>query len=158
MTTVKMVPLNRPSDNPDDISVPNDGFYPNVSVKAFRAAMDIGTAHDDQEVCNRLLQAVFAVNRDLSVWRFAQSVPAIHQIPDADSTLQDVNRLESLYVQAVYSRCKGELINERRGVMTTKSGHSHADSLESTAGVHLAASTRLIRQIQGKTPNTVALI
>lgn len=135
----------------------NDGFYPDIELDDFRAAMNVNNDVDSLSVENRLRGAMFKVNRLLKDWR--DELGDVATLEEVDAPVMDgLSEKIYFYKQAVYAYARAQLMESRREVTTTAKGHDRADSLSETVDDYYRMSHEAVRVILDKTRITVELI
>lgn len=154
MTT--FIPTTPPADDPAQDAIPNLAFWPAISLSAFRAGYRIDTTVDPAEARHALELAVREVNAELVIWKEAQGVATLADVPSP--VYGDQTAHQATYLSAVYHRAKAQLVQDYRHYDTTNSGHDRADAMDEQADIYLARSRSAIRAILGISRSTVELI
>lgn len=140
-------------------TIPNNGFWPDIDVATFRDAMRVDSLATPPRMVAALDAAVMDVNAQLISYQLKQEA-AGHQTA-ADVPPRPGQRdgdLARLYLRAVWSLAKADLIDRYRDYDATNDGHDRADALENTANDHRRAAAWAIRDIAGVRRTTVELI
>lgn len=134
-----------------DIVVSNNGFFPDLSLDQFKADYNIDD-RSDPEIVQRIIQAnMITVNDDLQVYSCTQvrkghtdllSVPAEHY--------GDTSKLIIYYKQAVFARCKADILRNHATYDLTKRGSSELEQRESNALWYVSESISALRKILGR--------
>ena len=134
-------------------------FWPDVDLSALRDAVRIDGTVTDARLTHAAINAISAVNKDLSVWRQAQITAGAATLDDvAAEEINGESELRQLYLRAVYATTKANLIERYRDYDATGDGHKAADKLELSADDLYRDARFAIRDIIGDTHTSVELI
>ena len=134
-------------------------FWPDVDLSALRDAVRIDGTVTDARLTHAAINAISAVNKDLSVWRQAQITAGAATLDDvAAEEINGESELKQFYLRAVYATTKANLIERYRDYDATGDGHKAADKLELSADDLYRDARFAIRDIIGDTHTSVELI
>lgn len=139
--------------------IANSVFWPDIDLSALRDAVRIDGTVTDERLTHAVINAISAVNRDLSIWKQAQQAAGIATL--ADAAAEEINgesELKQLYLRAVYAITKANLIERYRDYDATGDGHKSADKLELSADDLYRDARFAIRDIIGEPHTTIELI
>lgn len=140
----------------DDKTVPNDGFWPALSVAACRAETGLGSDWTPDRIAAEMLAVAINVNASLSDWRARQGVTNLADVPapQHDGTSEKV----ILYRRAVYALVRAEQLDVTRDYDSTAKGHARADALAPTADSWRAKAQTALARLTGRPATVVELI
>lgn len=139
--------------------ITNSVFWPDIDLSKLRDAVRIDGTVTDERLTHAVINAISAVNRDLSIWKQAQQAAGIATL--ADAAAEEINgesELKQLYLRAVYAITKANLIERYRDYDATGDGHKSADKLELSTDDLYRDARFAIRDIIGETHTTIELI
>lgn len=141
---------------PADAPVPNDGWFPDLSVVELRDWTRLGSVLGDASLKATLQAAMIEVNHGLKSWRATLTQPALADVPAPvyDGVSEKIN----LYKMGVYCRARANLIETARDYDSTKSGHDRADALEDTADTWFRLSSESLSRLTERPRTIVDLI
>lgn len=149
-------PTNDP--NAADETLPG-GWWPDVSVAAWRAATRTHDTVTDARIVEALRTAMAAVQIELADWQ-AEKEEAGHtslsEVPARD--LGGVSALVHWYKTAVHAEAKALVLEWYRDSETTSDGHDRADQYVAVVDSYRRESRHAIRRILGRPLTTVELI
>ncbi|SUX53661.1 head completion/stabilization protein [Chromobacterium vaccinii] len=134
-------------------------FWPDVEPGHFRAAMRYDGTVTTARLRHALIEAIAAVNGELSGWRMVKIAGGALALADLDAEQIDG---ESVLVQrwrrAVYTTAAADLAERYRSFDTAGAGRQRAEDLDDTADQLRADARAAIRAILGVGRCTVELI
>ena len=139
--------------------ITNSVFWPDIDLSQLRDAVRIDGTVTDERLTHAVINAISAVNRDLSLWKQAQQAAGTATL--ADAAAEEINgesELKQLYLRAVYATAKANLIERYRDYDATGDGHKSADKLELSTDDLYRDARFAIRDIIGETHTTIELI
>jgi hypothetical protein len=136
--------------------VPNDGWYPDLTVSECRASTGLGTVYTADRVAAELLGAMMEVNAGLTAWRARQSASSLAGVPGL--TYGEIPEKVALYKAAVFASCRARMIDVTRDYDSTKSGHNRADALVETADSWRQRASEALSRLTDRPRTTVELI
>ena len=147
-----------PADDPQDI-IANDGWFPEVSVAAVRNASRLDGTVTPQRLRRALVKAMSSINLQLGGYK-AEQQAAGHDALGAvapDDKLDGLPRLVMLYLDAVMSSAKADLIEHYRDFDADGSNHRLQDNAPSIDEERRNAQWA-VRDILGQTHIVAELI
>lgn len=140
-------------------TITNAPFFPDISVESFRDAMRVDGTVTDERCKHSLQAAVFSANDQLSNWVQDQVSIGISEITEIPTKAwQATGYHEQLYLRAVYSLAKANLIERYRDYDTTGTGHKKADALAPADDDYRRDAAWALSDICGSHRTTVELI
>lgn len=139
--------------------ITNSQFWPDINLTALRDAVRIDGTVTVERLTHAAVNAIAAVNGDLSEWRQEQELTGATKLEDVPAEV--INQKSVLmyhYLRAVYSMTKASLIERYRDFDATGDGHKEADKLELSVNDLYRDARFAIRDIIGETHTSVALI
>lgn len=139
--------------------VPNAPFFPDIRLAEFRDAMRLESTVTDERGLHALEVAVFDVNSQLSGWSqklIADGIAELEQAPAPP--WYPVGAFNRLYLRAVWSVAKANLVERYRDYDSTNSGHGKADALDPVADDYRRDASWAIADITGTRRTVVELI
>jgi hypothetical protein len=128
--------------------LPHHPFWPAIDPNACRELMQLDGTVKNARLVFALMEAVGAVNRDLSMWRRQQQDAGhatLEDVPD-----EEPDRLPYLYRRAVVERAAADLMEHYRRFDATGDGQSRAEEQQPTIDDHRRNSFWAVRDIQGQ--------
>lgn len=156
---MSFVASNGPSTQATNITITNASFFPNLVLEEFRTAMKVDAVATPERALHALRAAVIEVNNRLSRWlteQINQGFNSITEIPAKPSEIEDQNKF--LYLRAVWSLAKANLIERYRDYDTTKAGQEKAEALNESADDYRRDAAWAINDLVGASRSTVELI
>lgn len=139
--------------------ITNSTFWPDIDLSQLRDAVRIDGTVTDERLTHAVINAISAVNRDLSVWRQEQQASGTATLVGAAAEeINGESELKQLYLRAVYAITKANLIERYRDYDATGDGHKSADTLELSTDDLYRDARFAIRDIIGDTHTSVELI
>ncbi|MBK1725709.1 head completion/stabilization protein [Halorhodospira neutriphila] len=149
-------PTNDPSSSDQTLS---GGWWPDVSVSAWRAATRTHDTVTDERIVEALRTAMGSVQLELDGWqseRQAEGASSLEDVPARD--LGGVSALVHWYRSAVYAEAKALVLEWYRDNETTSDGHDRADQYVAVVDSYRREARHAIRRILGRSLTTVELI
>lgn len=142
-----------------DLSITNDGFWPNIDGDDLRAAQRIETAVTNERLKAAIVAAIIASNRELV------SLKARY-LGEGHATLADVpaaaiggeSPLVATYRRAIYSATSAEVAERYRTYDATNSGTDKADEERTTIDDYRRDARFALRDLLGVSRTTVELL
>ncbi|QNS14277.1 head completion/stabilization protein [Mannheimia bovis] len=141
----------------DDITITNNGFWPDVNVQEFQKQRAIPFQIPVEMVRASLISAMQQVNLDLvevEKKHLDSGIENAEQI--SASTVGGENYAQTLYKKAVFARAKHELLPEFN-TLSARELHEKRQYVEEQKSL-LAEATHAIRVLKGKNRGSVCLI
>lgn len=146
-------------DQPEDRTVTNHPWYPNLSLNAFRKAQRVEHVATEDRIEHALQLSVIEVNHRLMPWMAEQKAEGASGLSEVEERPgEPVGAIEKLYLRAVWSLAKASLVERYRDYDTTRSGAEQADELEDSIGELRRDAAWAINDIMQKPRATVELI
>ncbi|OEY67470.1 head completion/stabilization protein [Marinobacter sp. X15-166B] len=139
--------------------VPNAPFFPDINLGEFRDAMRLDSTVTDERALHALEVAVFDVNSQLSGWSqtlIADGIANLEGVPVPP--WQPSGAFSRLYLRAVWSMAKANLVERYRDYDSTNAGHGKADSMEPIADDYRRDASWAIADLTGTRRTVVELI
>lgn len=152
-------PNTIPASSTADKTISNHSFFPDLSLLDFRTTMRVDTVTSDNRAENALYYAMLETNQRLGNWIIGQQNQghaSINDIPEKPGMPDGANK--ALYLRAVYSLAKGDLIEKYRDYDATNSGSKSADELTPEIADHRRNAAWAINDLAGKPRATIELI
>ncbi|MCC2976253.1 head completion/stabilization protein [Sphingomonas sp. PL-96] len=143
---------------PIDDAVPNDGWYPPLSLSETRAILAITTAIPDARLRDALQGAMLSINRQLRTWRDARQVAGATDLASAGTDRVSAAELALLYPRAVRAATAAELVDQQHQLSATDGGRERDGVMASPADGHRRLATHCVRDIQGRRRTKVRLV
>lgn len=143
----------------ETVTIANAPFFPNLDLATFRSSVRIdGTVTDDRAV-QALESAMYDVNGQLAEWMQKQQAASVNALGDVvQPSWQPESYYTRLYLRAVWSLAKANLVERYRDYDTTGAGHDRADALIPTDDDYRRDAAWAIADICGEKRTTVELI
>lgn len=142
---------------PEDITIENDGFFPAISLNAFKSDMGVGDVFMPDRLAHLLTLSLLEINASLSSWR--ETVTEYQSLADIPATQYGGISEKILHYQnAIFNRAKALFIERTRDYDSTKSGHERADELTEAADDHMRQSSESIARLMDQSRTNVELI
>lgn len=152
-----VVPANSTPQAEQDIV--NDGWFPNVKPADFRASMRADMTVTAERSRDALITAILSVNRELTAWKVEQVTAGKASLEAVDAAAIDGKKAKvHLYLVAVFSHAKAQLVERYPDYDATKSGVDKADHLTTVVDDYRRDLRFAISDIQGKARRVVELI
>ena len=148
-----------PADDPQDI-IANDGWFPEVSVAAVRNASRLDGTVTPQRLRRALVKAMSSINLQLGGYK-AEQQAAGHSALGAvapDDKLDGLPRLVMLYLDAVMSTAKADLIERYRDFDADGGNTSRQQDNAPAIDEERRNAQWAVRDILGQTHTVVELI
>lgn len=136
-----------------------DGWWPPLSIAAFRDAMRLGTMVSDRRAREALLGAAITVGDALAGWRSSHETAGAEALGDvAGSNVGGERRASVLWRRAVYATAAADLAETHNDISATDQGRKSNDARATSAAEHRRNATAAIRDLLGQTRSRVALL
>ena len=136
------------------------GWFPALDPALFRDEQRVDAqAITDARVRQALIAAMIRVGRDLEEWRLAQvanGATSLNMVPALK--IDGQSELAILYIRAVFTAAKAEIVERFVDVDTTGRGERAASQLDPTVAELRRDSVHAVREILGVGRMTVELI
>lgn len=140
-------------------TIAGDGWWPPLSIAAFRDAMRLGTMVSDRRAHEALLGAAITVGHALAGWRTAHVAAGAEALGDvAGSDVGGERRASVLWRRAVYATAAADLAETHNDISATDQGRKSNDARATSAADHRRNATAAIRDLLGVTRSRVALL
>jgi hypothetical protein len=139
--------------------ITNAPFFPDIAVESFRDATRVdGTVTNER--CQHALEAAISdANDQLSNWVQEQVASGVTDITGMPiQPWQRAGYHQQLYLRAVYSLAKADLIERYRDYDTTGKGHQKADALAPADDDYRRNAAWALSDVRGDRRTTVELI
>lgn len=143
----------------EPVTIPNAPFFPDLQLQEFRDSMRLDGTVPDKRAVHALEAAMYDANRSLADWMQEQldaGVDSIDNVPQP--AWQPEGFYKALYLRAVWSLAKSNLVERYRDYDSTGAGHDRADALEMTDDDYRRDAAWAISDIRGRPRTTVELI
>lgn len=140
-----------------DITVTNDGWWPDVSVGDFQRQRSIPASISAETVTYALLMAIGEANAELMTYQSDQRAKGYGSAEDVPGpSAEGINQLCAQYLKTIFSRAKAELMGEITSAEREKANPGQQS--EETRERLLAEASFAVRNITGYPRVTVDLI
>lgn len=151
-----------PSPPPAPIAdaIAGDGWWPNLSIAAFREAVRVpASAASDARVREALIGAALTVGDALAAWRLSQEANGAESLADVPgTTVGGETRTLILWRRAVYATAAADLVETHGDIAATDQGAKANAKERLHAGSQRRAATVAIRDILGRPRSRSALL
>lgn len=156
---MSFVASSNPTQQTHSTTIANAAFFPNLTLEEFRTAMKVDAIATTERAAHALRAAVIEVNNRLSKWLTDQVNLGYSKIDEVPRKPEEIEGQKTfLYLRAVWSLAKANLIERYRDYDTTKSGQDKADALSESADDYRRDSAWAINDLIGAPRSTVELI
>ena len=134
-----------------DLTVGNNGFFPDIEVTAVRREYNLDVRTDDDELIRIIQSNLMRVNQDLNQWVCTQlslGYDTLEAVPAAMLGNESVHSLS--YQQAVCYGVKADVMRAKLDYDLTAKGDQEAEEREDKAMHYTAESTRALRRLLGR--------
>jgi len=143
----------------EPVTIVNAPFFPDLTVSDFRDSMRIDGTVTEHRATNALLAAMFDVNGQLANWVETQQAAGHQSLIDVTPPpWYPADAYKTLYLRAVWSLGKANLVERYRDFDSTNSGHGRADEMVSVVDDLRRDAAWAIADILGRRRTTVELI
>jgi len=143
----------------ETITITNASFFPDLQLQNFREAMRIDGTVTDSRAVHALEAAMYEANQLLAKWMQEQQDAGVDTIEGTPQpTWQPAGYHKSLYLRAVWSLAKSNLVERYRDYDSTGAGHDRAEALEMTDDDYRRDAAWALSDIRGRARTTVELI
>lgn len=143
----------------ETITITNASFFPDLQLQDFRESMRIDSTVTDSRAVHALESAMYEANQLLSDWMQEQQNEGVADIDNVPQPAwQPEGYYKNLYLRAVWSLAKSNLVERYRDYDTTGAGHDRAEALEMTDDDYRRDATWALSDIRGRPRTTVELI
>lgn len=144
---------------PADVTVENDGWFPDISLDATRLAERITDTITVERLKWAIINAVLTVNSDLNAWKLTQIEAGHDSLTAVPSVaIGGQSRLKQLYLRAVYSWAHADLIERYPDYSMTLKAADRSAALAPAGDDHYRNARWAVRDILGESRTTVELI
>ncbi|WP_421334147.1 head completion/stabilization protein [Aeromonas veronii] len=145
--------------NKDEGEVSSAKFWPVINLNTLRAIMRTDGTITTERLRHAVIDAVAAVNSDLSGWAINRQSEGYEQLADVPSqTVNAESVLVHWYRRAVYSMARANLYERYLDSSATTEAVKDTDARDQTANDLYRDARFAIRDILGETHTTVELI
>lgn len=156
--TTGLVSIHSPT-SPADVTVENDGWFPNISLDAVRKAERITDTITVDRLKWAVVNAMLTVNSDLDAWRLAHIEAGHNSLAVVPSVaIAGESRLMQLYRRSVYSLAHADLIERYPDYSMTLKSADRSSDLASAGDDHYRNGRWAVRDLLGVGRTTVELI
>ncbi|BFM16277.1 head completion/stabilization protein [Maricurvus nonylphenolicus] len=142
-----------------EISIPNNGFFPDLSLTDFKTQYRVDNPVSDEAARMAVQMAMITTNGVLATWHAEQIASGYLNLEVVPApTYEDISEKVLQYQTAVYYRAKADIVDQYRDYDTTKSGHDRADEMESKTDDYIAKAHNAVSDLLGKSRSVVELI
>lgn len=139
--------------------VAGDGFWPDMSITAFKDAMRMGKDITIPRARDALRAGMIHVRRELATWQVIQisnGCTSLANVPGGQVDGETIAAL--LYRRAVFCIAAADLVETHHTISATGDGRDRAEEQASAADDLRRDATHAIRDILGVTRTTVDLV
>jgi hypothetical protein len=146
-----------PSDPSDRVG--NDGWFPDLSLSAFRQIVRLDGTVTDPRLREALVAAMLETNQILAAYQREQHTAGHGDLAAVPSTTIDgASRLVQLYRRAVQCAAKADLIERYRDLDSTDAGLRRAIEMDAAVDEQRRNARWAVSELLGQPHNTVELI
>lgn len=157
MTGFVAAPPAAPAPVADAIA--GDGWWPALSVAAFRDAMRLGTMVSDLRAREALLGAAITVADALAAWRAGHEAAGVEGLGDVPGiAIGGSARAIILWRRAVHATAAADIAETHNDISATDQGRKTSDARATSAADHRRNAIAAIRDLLGQTRARVALL
>ncbi|THD52600.1 head completion/stabilization protein [Enterobacteriaceae bacterium ML5] len=143
-------PAQTPEDVPDNITIRNGAFWPDISTGALRLAVKLDGQITASRVKHAAIEAITMTNDMLRDWRLTQEAAGVAALADIpEDEIDGVSVLVNRYQRAVYAFTKALLLEGYRDIDTTRDGEKHAEALSTQIDTVWRDGNWAVRDILG---------
>ncbi|MFV0625212.1 head completion/stabilization protein [Sphingomonas sp. ac-8] len=147
-----------PAPAPVGDEIPNDGWYPPLSLAKTREILALTTAITDPRLRDAVQGGMLSVNRQLRDWRIEREAAGATDLASAGTARVPAAELALLYPRAVRAATAAELVDLQHQLSATDGGRERERIEASPADDHRRIAIHCVRDIQGKRRTKVRLI
>lgn len=140
-------------------AIAGDGWWPALSIAAFRDSIRLGTLVSDGRARDALIGGVISADTQLRDWRAtheANNIASLADVPGPE--IGGVNRAVILWQRAVYAYATADLAETHNNITATDRGRAVTEERATSADDHRRNATVAIRDLLGKTRSRSALL
>lgn len=139
--------------------ITSSAFWPSVDTAKLRDTMRLDGTVTDERLVHATINAVSAVNSELSEWRKQHQDDGHETLASIPAEqINDESVLVHLYARAIYALTRASLVERMRDYDTTGNGDHVVESLEQTITDLRRDARYAIRDMLGINHTTVELI
>ncbi|AZP49591.1 head completion/stabilization protein [Rahnella aquatilis] len=143
-------PEQKPEDVPENITIRNGAFWPDISTGALRLAVKLDGQITASRVKYAAVEAMTMTNDMLNDWQVTQKAAGFAALADIPTDeIDGVSVLVNRYLRAVYSFTKATLLEGYRDIDTTRDGEKHAEALSTQIDTVWRDGNWAVRDILG---------
>jgi hypothetical protein len=140
-------------------AIAGDGWWPALSIVAFREATRLGTMVTDLRAREALLGAAITVGDALAAWRAGHEAAGVESLEDVPGrAIGGETRATVLWRRAVYATAAADLAETHNDISATDQGRKTNDARATSAADHRRSATAAIRDLLGTSRARVALL
>jgi Phage head completion protein (GPL) len=146
-----------PAQIPDTIIV-GDGWWPSLSIAAFRDTMKIPRAVTDVRAREAIAAGMMDVAHQLRSWRGDKEITGATSLQEVESpSYGGEKEAVMLWRRAVFAFAAAELADTHSDISATDAGRDRTAARAVSADEHRRNATQAIRAMKGRGRNRVAL-
>lgn len=139
--------------------VPLDGWWPDLSIAAFREAMRLGAMISDGRAREALLGAAITVGDALAAWRAGHEATGAEALADVPGrAIGSETRASVLWRRAVYATAAADLAETHNDISATDQGRKANEARATSAAEHRRNAIAAIRDLLEKSRSRVTLL
>lgn len=158
MTFIAAEPASAPNPPPEDATVANDGFFPDIDLQRLRDSVRLDGTVTVIRLRNAVVDAVIYVNTELAGWKAERQAAGVTSLTELEPKIGGEAVQLRRYLAAVHRIVKADLNEQFRNFDATKSGVDEADKLQQLVDDERRAAVWAIRDFLGLSRTTVELI
>lgn len=152
-------PAQTPEDVPENITIRNGEFWPDISTGALRLAVKLDGQITASRVKHATIEAITMTNDMLRDWRLTQEAAGVAALADIpEDEVDGVSVLVNRYQRAVYAFTKALLLEGYRDIDTTRDGEKHAEALSTQIDTVWRDGNWAVRDILGLSRDLAELV
>ncbi|MES2339599.1 MAG: head completion/stabilization protein [Pseudomonadota bacterium] len=142
-----------------DDAVAGDGWYPGLTVSAFRDAARISTQVTPGRARAALIGGMISAAAGLERWRAAHEAAGVSSLAATSAAqLAGESRALILWRRAVYAFAAADLVETHSDISATEAGRERRETRAASADDLRRSATVALRDLQGRSRNRVAMV
>jgi hypothetical protein len=142
-------------------AIVGDGWWPDLSIAAFRAATRVGELVTPARAREALLHGFISVDADPTVrmWRAAQLLLGATKLDEVTGpSIDGEKRAVLLWRRAVYASAAADLAETHGSISATDAGRDRAEDRATSADEHRRNAIVAVRDLTGRRRSRVSLL
>lgn len=140
-------------------AIAGDGWWPDLSIAAFRDSTRLGTLVTDGRARDALIGGVISADTQLATWRTAQVAAGVANLAAVPGpSIGGVRRAVILWRRAVYAWAAADLAETHNNITATDRGRAVTEERATSADDHRRNAIIAVRDLLGETRSRAALL